>query len=291
MAWKQIADRLPITLVRTAASTYILFGIVGILINSYAGLFNIQTAHWNGGLLPPNVDQAMVYLFSWRYPQFLATTQSACARNQEYMAKLLTDNSINVQPYNLGETITVQDAYIHPARTEEKIEFAQSIPRWSPHTSLLLYMEQLKSPSSRLEYRTYLPLITYNRSVREPVEAKAFFVGWSNPYDEQVLTQCKVSSVVFGQVNTSITDSPLHFTIMAGAPRSQQVTLYLNDHLIGQLSLDNQDSHTIGLDGLMLHKDRVNTLSVIQGGKSEESVGKDDVSRITLRSLSIDITE
>ena len=64
----------------SAAAAFILLGIFSAYIHSYQGLFNWQTTRWNGAL-PPSVDYHPEYIFNWRYPQFLASSEMICDRN------------------------------------------------------------------------------------------------------------------------------------------------------------------------------------------------------------------
>jgi hypothetical protein len=77
---------------RAMIAAYLALGLVGVFINGYQGLFNLNTAAWNGAMLP-DVDRDPSYLFDWRYPQFLASSGALCARNREYVLRTAAEPS------------------------------------------------------------------------------------------------------------------------------------------------------------------------------------------------------
>jgi hypothetical protein len=112
---------------RLLAASYLGLGLFGIFVNSYQGLYNTDTVRWNG-TMPPNVDTEQEYLWNWRYPQFLASSASVCARNMEHV---LATSAIR-DPYVLGKSIT------HMASSKEAVFIGWSMPerdlRWSECT-------------------------------------------------------------------------------------------------------------------------------------------------------------
>ncbi len=73
-------------------AAYLVLGLLGIFINSYQGLYNLNTMAWNGTILP-DVDRDQSYLLDWRYPQFLATADALCARNREFLLRTAPEPS------------------------------------------------------------------------------------------------------------------------------------------------------------------------------------------------------
>jgi hypothetical protein len=65
-------------------SAYLSLGLSSILIHSGQGLLNSKTAHWNS---ITSIDQNVNYVYDWRYPQFLVTTQSFYERARYYMVQ------------------------------------------------------------------------------------------------------------------------------------------------------------------------------------------------------------
>lgn len=108
LTWKESRQRLRPPLQVLVLSVYLLLGVVGILIHSVQGLYNNQTQMWNGGVFAPNVDLYPDYLFDWQYPQFLATTEALCHRQEEFFSSRFAqymDYELP-QPYSPGTEIT-----------------------------------------------------------------------------------------------------------------------------------------------------------------------------------------
>jgi len=49
---------------------FLCFSLISMFINTYQGLYNPATGKWNNS---PNIDEYPIYLFDWKYPQFMAT--------------------------------------------------------------------------------------------------------------------------------------------------------------------------------------------------------------------------
>ena len=78
---KQAMKLRPSRLYRVVATLFIVLSAAGVFINTYQGLYNVNTIAWNAA---PNIDQHPQYLFDWRYPQFLASPQMLEERNIEF---------------------------------------------------------------------------------------------------------------------------------------------------------------------------------------------------------------
>jgi hypothetical protein len=89
-------------------SIYVTLGGLAFLINSVQGLYNGNTARWNGTLLPPDPGIYNAYLFDWQYPQFAATNSNVCERHREFMKSQLSKPESRPSKYILGESIDYQ---------------------------------------------------------------------------------------------------------------------------------------------------------------------------------------
>jgi hypothetical protein len=63
--------------------------LFGVFANSYQGLYNSQTAAWNTS---PNIDDHTEYLFSWRFPQFLASPSLNAAKEADCRMRIEETN-------------------------------------------------------------------------------------------------------------------------------------------------------------------------------------------------------
>jgi len=77
--WVRFSSRTMIAWVALGAS------VIGIFFNSFQGLYNRATTQWN---LTPDTDRYPEYLFSWRYPQFLANPRLNQAKVDDCKQKL-----------------------------------------------------------------------------------------------------------------------------------------------------------------------------------------------------------
>jgi hypothetical protein len=74
------------TSARLLPAAVVLLALPSILINTYQGLYDTATQHWNDR---PNIDRNPSLLFDWHYPQFLATK----ARNARRLERLQRQKS------------------------------------------------------------------------------------------------------------------------------------------------------------------------------------------------------
>ncbi len=84
---------------------YLLLGTFAVFANSVQGLYNGNTARWNGTLLVPDPGLNRDYLFDWRYPQFLAFKGNLCERHEEFVWQ---NTAQRPQPYTIGTAISYQ---------------------------------------------------------------------------------------------------------------------------------------------------------------------------------------
>jgi hypothetical protein len=61
-----------------------LLALPSIFINTYQGLYNAATQHWNAR---PNIDRNPSLLFDWHYPQFLATNARNARRLERFQSQ------------------------------------------------------------------------------------------------------------------------------------------------------------------------------------------------------------
>lgn len=78
---------------RRALAAYLTLALVGVAIHSGQGLFNEQVKSWNE---IPNVDRHPELLFSWRYPQFLATERLVARRFIDHVVDGLAPHPLGV---------------------------------------------------------------------------------------------------------------------------------------------------------------------------------------------------
>lgn len=119
---------------------YLLLGMMGIFIHSVQGLYNNNTQMWNGGLFSPNVDVYTDYLFDWRYPQFLASSDALCAREREFYGRQLVEFEDHYlpDPYLFGTSVDF--AYKGQAMVFTGWSFPEQGGRWSLcHDSRLVF--------------------------------------------------------------------------------------------------------------------------------------------------------
>lgn len=107
LVWRDIRTSPWVGLRRGVVAGYLLLGLVGIFIHSVQGLYNNNTQMWNGGLFAPNVDIYQEYLFDWQYPQFLASADALCNREQSFYERQVAQFGDNYlpQPYALGTSV------------------------------------------------------------------------------------------------------------------------------------------------------------------------------------------
>ena len=102
LVWDRASNLLPSSMRRAAISLFILLSIVGILINTYQGLYNTYIHAWNAF---PLIDTNPNYLFDWKYPQFLANPHLLAKRSREYVLR-------HLQPYTIGQEIAPDDPQV-----------------------------------------------------------------------------------------------------------------------------------------------------------------------------------
>lgn len=115
MCWNALRPITSPRIRRAYCLGFILLGGVAILINSWQGLYSLDTTRWNRlfdademprhWIVAPDVDQYPEYLFDWRYPQFLANAELLKNRYLQFGLKELHQGSIQLAPYTIGQSI------------------------------------------------------------------------------------------------------------------------------------------------------------------------------------------
>jgi hypothetical protein len=115
MVWQTLSQTISPSIKWAGGAGFVLLGCAAIYINSWQGLYNLNTAHWNmfpdNGENPgywatiPHIDQYPEYLFDWRYPQFMASEKLLRERYLEFSLAQLHKNTIQLNPYSIGQTI------------------------------------------------------------------------------------------------------------------------------------------------------------------------------------------
>jgi hypothetical protein len=135
LLWRAVSQQSSLGTRRVISGGYIVLGLLGIFLNSYQGLYNVYTGVWN---LYPDIDENPEYLFSWKYPQFLATNRSTLNRLQEHLDYYLPGEQIT---YASNKALFI--GWNEPATDEHW--------RWSQGTSSQIVLE-LDDIETRGEY-------------------------------------------------------------------------------------------------------------------------------------------
>ncbi|WP_448570693.1 hypothetical protein [Trichothermofontia sp.] len=108
LVWQQIFRRHQYTSGLTLLSKSSIVGLVtlfasaAVFINTLQGLYNFYPRLWND---MPNVDRYPNYLFDWQYPQFLASSESIKARNNDHWVR-------EAKPYSFGSNFLEEETSI-----------------------------------------------------------------------------------------------------------------------------------------------------------------------------------
>jgi hypothetical protein len=143
LTWREVQQQMQGRWQVWVATIYLLLGVAGIFIHSVQGLYNNQTQVWNGGVFSPNIDLYPDYLFDWRYPQFLATHDALCTRQNEFFVSRFAQYMAYElpEPYTPGNEIT----FTHQEKNVTFIGWGlpEQGGRWSlcPSTQLAFRLE------------------------------------------------------------------------------------------------------------------------------------------------------
>lgn len=231
---------------------FLLAGGISLFIHSYLGLFNQNTLLSHGHSLPPHVDKAPYLLLDWRYPQFLTTPESVCARNKVYFETMLAEKAISLQGYHLGQEI--------PAAAAGK---AQHIPRWA-------WWQEAKTEEAKAEREltavlppsnhTFLPLIF---KPPDPATLPAVFIGWLLPGEAGIWSACHTTDIVIGPITPPMPEQQLTLTISARAHLAQSVPIRINGENVGQMTFAEElATPQLVFPAALLHTGQPNVISL-----------------------------
>jgi hypothetical protein len=248
IVWKTVSTTASLSWRRMGATGYVVLGIVGIFIHSYQGLLNLNTFRWNGEIAP-DMNRRVDYVFDWRYPQFLATSQSICDRNREYLLETLTGGFITVAPYYLGDWITHSSG---EDGTRSGAAGQGGVPL-SDLVAVDLGMVEAARPPG--EYQVLVPMIVHTVK-------NAVFVGWLRAEEDRRWSTCRSSEVVF-QLGPGDTERKFVLEIIAGSFGYQGVVVLLNDTQIGKVAFPGPKPpvlRTLTFDGSLLRPNALNEI-------------------------------
>lgn len=236
---------------RLFVNAYLLLGIVGILINSYQGLLNLNTEQWNGPL-PPDIDRHPEYLLDWEYPQFLASRESLCERNREYShARLATSPRLGV--YALGATITY-DAALDDIGHDDRESYKQAF----------LPEEILKSITSGLGIARAPDATAPEPSLPDQDANPALLIGWSTPDPAGFRwSECPEPEIAF-RVNNVDPREIYVLEVNAGSYGPQVAIVWLNEYRLGVMDFPGPHqpavTRTLALEGGWLRPKGINVI-------------------------------
>jgi hypothetical protein len=249
LLWHHLSQQASPRVQRTVASGYLILGLVAVLINSYQGLYNTNTQRWNGYMLAPNIDRYPTYLLDWRYPQFLATGDTLCARNLEHMLQGLRSGAFDLDRLQFGESITYASGFA-------QIPPATSGPRPATDTAS---MEETAAASHH-QHRTLLPVVLFSRE-------NAAFVGWSKASTTYRWSECHEASIMFELDDLAATTGRYELLISSGAYGVQRAIVFLNGSHIGSVVVPSfgatKAEHRIPFDGSLLKADDLNEIRFV----------------------------
>jgi hypothetical protein len=271
LLWRALSIRPVPTWARIGATCYLLLGLFAVLVNTYQGLLNPNTVRWNGEMAPDVVSQRHV-VFDWRYPQFLATSRSLCARNLEYLQGRLQEGHIPLAAYRLGDAITYTTGTdgAEPQVTRPGEPGGGAGGRFADDNQLFLPLIQRPGPN-------------------------ALFIGWLPPRDGFRWSACRAARIVFafGDVPAGVQEAQLQLT--AGSLGAQRVALSLNGVHLGDLDFPGPDappvSRTLSFPAALLRPHAPNELAFSFPDASSPDRGDDRTLSLAFRALRIDTAE
>ncbi|MCA9979722.1 MAG: hypothetical protein KDD89_02780 [Anaerolineales bacterium] len=213
-------------------ATFALLAVMGIYINSYAGLYDPLSREWNGGTILPINEHAMMY--DWRYPQFWMSHERLCQRSVTYQQWYAAER-VQVNPVLVEERFGWFGATRHPDL---------AIATWyQPPWQRLFPLEPAPAepepaPLPRdLPPRAYLPLVATAPNPVPPLVN--MFGGWGiKPEDNVAVAVCAESEIIFGAVDALETNRPLALYFELRSWGAQEVTLTLNGQALPPFVVD-----------------------------------------------------
>jgi hypothetical protein len=273
--WKVVSSHATPLLPRIGAASYMVLGLVAILINSYQGLWNVNTLRWNGEMAPA-IEEHPGYVFECKYPQFLATSQSICDRNLEHMTGQLELGSINPIPYHLGDQITYRSGFdgTKPVASDQ-----DTLPPTEPQP-VAAGIPEVEIPPR--DQQVFVPWIAH--TVRNGV-----FAGWLRSEEGYRWSACRSSRIFFELGGFRVTDQELLLDITAGSLGVQKVTVRLNGVRIGDVNYPGPEAppvtRTLRFDGSLLRENAPNEIEIYMPNASSPDKGDDRTLGLTFAAL------
>ncbi|MCI0396827.1 MAG: hypothetical protein L0332_05670 [Chloroflexi bacterium] len=261
---------------RLLTSAYLALGAWAIFVNTIQGLYNLQAARWNGNIAP-DIDRRPQALLDWRYPQFLANSETLCTRNQAFINEVLAADP-GLKAYQPGWPITYRgDSYadyyppditlVRPA-SAQVLEEARPLPG---------------SPAAQL----FFPLVV-------SLGNEALFAGWSTPESGTRWSECQTARILFLWGETSVDQEQQYWlALLAGSFGDQEVGLSLNGVTLGRYTFAGRTSfstYLIPFDGRLLKPGEVNEVTFDLPGATQAANQKDP-RRLGLAFVSLTIYE
>lgn len=267
--WKVVSSRATSLLPGIGAASYMVLGLVAILINSYQGLWNVNTLRWNGEMAPA-IEEHPGYVFEWKYPQLLATSQSICDRNLKHMTGQLELGSINPSPYHLGDQITFRSG----------LDGTKAVALTTEPQPMAAGISDVEIPPR--DQQVFVPWIAH--TVRNGA-----FVGWLRAEGEYRWSACRSSRILFELGGSPVTDQELLLDIIAGSLGIQKVTVRLNGVRIGDVRYPGPEAppvtRTLRFDGSLLRENALNEIEFYMPNASSPDKGDDRTLGLTFTAL------
>jgi hypothetical protein len=243
LLWRRVSPEIEGHTRAAILTSYVSLGLLAIGINSYQGLFNVNTQRWNGFGISPNVSEHPTYLFDWQYPQFLASNKALCTRNLAHMQGGMEQGSFSLRTYWPGTQITYDfgfDDLPPPAGmvTEEGV----GLP------------EQNRANLHWI----FLPLAADTR-------ADVIFIGWSTARNNFRWSECRSASIYFKPGEELIAPGkPYWMEITAGSSGAQSVLVFLNGSRLGEVTFPGPHTapvvRLIKFDGALIRRNTLNEI-------------------------------
>jgi hypothetical protein len=245
LLWRNLTGGSNQRLRYAVAAAYLILGLAAVFINSYQGLYNVSTQRWNGFQFAPNIDRHPRYLLDWQNPQFLATSNSLCDRNQEHLLRELRAGAFDLDQLRIGEEITYLSGM-------DKTPPAAS-GRGSPWTDPL---GEAAQPKHR-PYSLFLPAIVDSRE-------NAVFVGWSKADTAYRWSECRDAQIIFELEDLDAAGRRYQLEVSAGSYGPQRTVVFLNGNRIGDLAFpgprDVATVERVSFDGSLLEPGELNEI-------------------------------
>lgn len=207
---------------RLAVMTYVVLGMLGIVIHGYQGLYSQPASRWNGLVtpLPQPPDEGWGDFFNWRYAQVFASNQMLCTIELDKL-RAYRAHDTSVAPYHA-------EVVIHPLDDQVVQLTVAALPIETGATMTSLVTTPVLSPPVG---QAFLPLITRQGN-------RAIFVGWLPPESHYRWTACPVARVWFRLAEFRPSADTYSLVVTAGSLGRQRAEFALNGVSIGEHTWD-----------------------------------------------------